>query len=695
MFGIRKSDRSFPLAARIAALAFSIVGVSAAIVTITNLLVDHSQMRAAEEQRVRDIGQTLASALTPALLAGDDMAVRTVLEAARHRPPARFLAVYDADRRQHAFVGQPMDNLTFSAPDFRASPATIRRIDNVYVAEAKIAAGSRMLGYVRVGIMASAASSGLAPAFERTIVACGLMLLFAIPLVWLSVRSITSPLRRLAILAEQNQYAEANVESFGSGAGDEIDRLGRAMAGMAQKMEANADSIRKLAFVDSLTNLPNRARLVREVDMSLAERVSDEAPGILFFIEIERFGRALQSLPRGAGDEILQRAANILTAINNAVDPDRAQNGGKSPLVARVGEHRFAVWLPEIVSKPDAAKRIQENAAALRQPFFVQGHQVSLRVSVGAAYAPDDGSAAEELVNNASAALTHAIQDGGGRARMFGPAMNARTNQRVVIESEMRAGIARGEFIAFFQPKIDLASGEVVGAEALARWRNNKGQLISPADFIPIAEETGLIGAIGDAILSDACKTAATWPDILGSRLRLAVNVSPVQFEDNRFAEKIISTLEATRFAADLLEIEITESVAVDDPQRVAQLTAPLKDRGVRLAIDDFGSGHSNLVALTRLPFDVFKIDQQFTKALGKDLHTPAIIEMILALAASLNYETVAEGVETARQAAFLRRRGCTLGQGFLYAKPLPPDQFVTFLREWDQNRENPSRAIA
>lgn len=168
-----------------------------------------------------------------------------------------------------------------------------------------------------------------------------------------------------------------------------------------------------------------------------------------------------------------------------------------------------------------------------------------------------------------------------------------------------------------------------------------------------------------------------------------------MQFEDNRFAEKIISTLEATRFAADLLEIEITESVAVDDPQRVAQLTAPLKDRGVRLAIDDFGSGHSNLVALTRLPFDVFKIDQQFTRALGKDLHTPAIIEMILALAASLNYETVAEGVETARQAAFLRRRGCTLGQGFLYAKPLPPEQFVTFLREWDQNRENPQRAIA
>jgi EAL domain-containing protein (putative c-di-GMP-specific phosphodiesterase class I) len=229
---------------------------------------------------------------------------------------------------------------------------------------------------------------------------------------------------------------------------------------------------------------------------------------------------------------------------------------------------------------------------------------------------------------------------------------------------------------------VNLETGELIGAEALARWRRSDGSVVSPGVFVPIAEELGLISKLGYCVMRDACFAAAEWNKTNGP-LRIAVNVSPYQFAEPDFIANVQLALDESGLSPELLEMEITESAAVEDPEKVARTMWPLRNRGVRLAIDDFGTGHSNFRSITRLPFDVFKIDQQFIRALSTDPHAPAIVEMILAMAEALGLETVAEGVETKEQADFLVRRACTIGQGYYYSPPLPSSEFDAFVRSW------------
>jgi EAL domain-containing protein (putative c-di-GMP-specific phosphodiesterase class I) len=242
-----------------------------------------------------------------------------------------------------------------------------------------------------------------------------------------------------------------------------------------------------------------------------------------------------------------------------------------------------------------------------------------------------------------------------------------------------------------FQPKVRLETGELVGAEALARWRRPDGAVVSPGVFVPIAEELGLIGKLGRSVMRDACIAAAGW-NKKGIVASIAVNVSPHQFDEPDFIQSVYQVLDESGLDPELLELEITETAAVSDPDRVARIMWPLRNRGVRLAIDDFGTGHSNFASITRLPFDVFKIDQQFVRALNTDPHAPAIVEMILAMAEALGQETVAEGVETHEQADFLLRRACTIGQGYYYSPPLPAEEFDLFVRSW---RPRPAKRYA
>jgi EAL domain-containing protein (putative c-di-GMP-specific phosphodiesterase class I) len=309
-------------------------------------------------------------------------------------------------------------------------------------------------------------------------------------------------------------------------------------------------------------------------------------------------------------------------------------------------------------------------------------------VAVGAAFGPRDGHKAAELLKHADLALKAAKREPEGKARFFTRQMNRTAMERLQLESDLRAGLERGEIFAYFQPKIDLATNQLVGVEALARWRRGD-RIVSPGVFIELAEEIGLIDKIGEAVLEDACKAAANWRRH-GLACKMAVNVSPKQFERGGLSDKILETLRRTSLPPGQLELEITESMAVSDPQRVSDMMRPLRQLGVRLAIDDFGAGHSNLVTLTKLPFDVFKIDQQFVRALHEDGSAPAIVEMILAMASAMHLETVAEGVETMAQADFLRRRGCTLGQGYLFSPPLPADELLAFALDWAARQTGP-----
>jgi EAL domain-containing protein (putative c-di-GMP-specific phosphodiesterase class I) len=296
------------------------------------------------------------------------------------------------------------------------------------------------------------------------------------------------------------------------------------------------------------------------------------------------------------------------------------------------------------------------------------------------AMAPRDGRDADSVIRHARMALG-AAQTAPARLKVFTPSLDREAVARITLEREMRGALERNEFRAYFQPKINLATGRIEACEALARWIRPDRTIISPGRFIPVAEESGLIGALSDAIMREACWKAAAWARA-GRPAKVAVNVSALQFRADKFADQVLRIVHHAGLAPSQLELEITESVVMEDPDRALHVIRPLKDAGVRLAIDDFGCGHSSLAALSKLPFDVIKIDQQFIRALERgDPQSAAIVEMILALARTLNMEVVAEGVERREDVEFVAARGCHWVQGFLFGAAVSAPEFGEMLR--------------
>jgi len=364
---------------------------------------------------------------------------------------------------------------------------------------------------------------------------------------------------------------------------------------------------------------------------------------------------------------------------------------GEGLFIGRLGPDQFGIIAPG--GDLAAVKAFMAAADhAISETMTIEGQAMRVTAAFGAAAAPADALTAQDLLKQAELALKEAKNSQGVRRAFFDARLLEKARELARLESDLRHGLENNEFIAVFQPKVHLETGELVGAEALARWRRPDGKVVSPGVFVPIAEDIGMISKLGHCVLRDACFAAARWNKTATSPLKIAVNVSPHQFNDPEFVPSVYQALDDSHLDPKLLELEITESAAVVDPDRVARIMWPLRSRGVRLAIDDFGTGHSNFASITRLPFDVFKIDQQFIRALKTDPHAPAIVEMILAMAEALGQETVAEGVETREQADFLVRRACTIGQGYYYSPPLPADEFDAFVRSW---RPRPAERFA
>ncbi len=496
---------------------------------------------------------------------------------------------------------------------------------------------------------------------------------------------MTEPLRELTSFAQQT-----NLKRLGARidvrTGDELEHLARAYNRMMQRLDGSMKRIQQLAFVDTVTELPNRERFRQLTDEAARTNAPSQRIGAVISLDVDKFLSVQETLGQVAGEELLGLVAERLAASVRASDRIiRLQTCAARPaLLARTGNSEFAVLVPDTNDATDAGRFAQLVAAGMRQPFELSGHRLVLGASAGIAVFPHDGETGEEVLRSADLALSHARNGGRGRSVFFTRKMNQAALEKLVLENEIREGIGNGQFVSFFQPKIDLGTGRIHGCEALVRWNHPVHGLVSPDRFIEAAEETGLISAMGEAILRDATRKAADWLK-RGIAIRVAVNVSAPQFNDDSFTERVLAALADSGLPPSLFELEITESIAMSDPDRVMRLLEPLRARGIRIAIDDFGTGHSNLASLSRLPFDVFKIDQSFVHALGKDQHAPALIETIIAMAGSLNYETVAEGVETQEQAAFLKRRGATLGQGYLFGKPMPANKFEEHARAWAQ----------
>ncbi len=559
---------------------------------------------------------------------------------------------------------------------------TVLQSQNGIVLAQPVFSNGMLVGYFAIEYPFSALPNTWLRTLMWSLATGALICALCIPLVLLLVHRVTDPLYRLIDFTSgiNAGHLSSRVDLK---AGNEFDLLGESFNKMMQRMENTMRHIQKLAFVDSVTDLPNRERFLRVLNKSLQDRTDDCFTAVII-LNVDRFRWVNETLGPQKGDEALSligmRIRKALVAADKAVRLTDAQQ--QPSMVARLSGDEFAVVVPNIDAKSDITRLMQMVISSMRQPLEIGGQAITLGLTGGVALAPIHGMKGEDLVKNADLALKEARRAGRSKARFYSTKLNKIAMDRLHLEADLRRGIERDEFIPYFQAKVDFKTGQISGAEALVRWQREDGDIISPGIFIPMAEQLGLISRIGESVLKQACVQATRWMKA-GHDCKVAVNVSPLQFEEANFSEKVLSSIRDAGLPPGRLELEITETMAVADTDRVSEIMRPLRAMGVRLAIDDFGAGHSNLVTLTKLPFDVFKIDQQFVSALHSDSQAPAVVEMILAMAETMGLETVAEGVETPSQSDFLRRRGCTLAQGYLYAKPIPPDEFMKFLENW------------
>ena len=417
-----------------------------------------------------------------------------------------------------------------------------------------------------------------------------------------------------------------------------------------------AEKIAHMAHFDALTDLPNRALFREQIEREL-EKVASGEQFALLYIDVDEFKGINDSLGHHVGDELLKAIAGRIRACLKPGD-----------LIARLGGDEFAVIQTKIESSADVLSFVTRIHEAIRRPYHCLGHQLSTDASIGIALAPQDGNDLDQLIKNADLAMYGAKAEGRRTYRFFVPAMDASAKARLTMEQDLRQALVDGGFELHYQPLVNLHSGEVSGCEALLRWRHLERGMISPAEFIPIAEDTGLINELGDWVLRTACNEAATWP----AHVRLAVNVSPVQLKCDTLALKIAGALAASGLEPRRLELEITEAVLIRDDEAALSILHQLRSIGVRIALDDFGTGYSSLSYLKRFPFDKIKIDRCFVADIADASGAPVIVQAVVNIAAASNMTTVAEGVETEAQREMLRALGCTEMQGYLFSKPKP-----------------------
>ena len=349
---------------------------------------------------------------------------------------------------------------------------------------------------------------------------------------------------------------------------------------------------------------------------------------------------------------------------------------------SRLGGDEFAIILTtsvEPIGVTSLASRIIESLSA---PYNIAGHKVIIGTSVGIALAPEDGTTPDDLLKNADLALYRAKSDGRGVYRFFEPGMDAKVQARRAMELDLRKALENEEFELFYQPLVNLADREIVAFEALLRWRHPERGLISPLEFIPLAEEIGLIVPIGAWVLKQACARAVTWPD----HIKVSVNLSPVQFKSNTLVLNVMSALNASELDPKRLELEITETVMLHDTEGTLATLMRLRELGVSISMDDFGTGYSSLSYLRKFPFDKIKIDQSFVRSLSGEDESAAIVRAVTGLGRSLGMTTTAEGVETTDQLEMLRKEGCAEVQGFLFSAPVPGDEIAALLERLNRS---------
>src|SRR6187399_895112 len=439
------------------------------------------------------------------------------------------------------------------------------------------------------------------------------------------------------------------------------------------------ERITHLAHYDALTDLPNRTLFHERLKRELSHVVPGRQLAVLY-IDIDEFKSVNDSLGHMIGDQLLKSVAASLAGCTRRTD-----------FVARLGGDEFAIVQTGIDDLDDVMMLVSRIFQAIRTPYQCLGHQVTTDASIGIALAPRDGSDIDQILKNADLAMYAAKAAGRRTYRFFETDMEAKVRARHGLEMDLRQALVDGGFEVYYQPCLDLQTNAITGCEALVRWRHPQRGMISPAEFIPLAEDTGLINQLGEWVLTTACKEATSWP----GHVRLAVNVSPVQFRSGTLALKVMTTLADTGLAASRLELEITEAVLIRDDEAALAVLHDLRAIGVRIALDDFGTGYSSLSYLQRFPFDKIKIDRCFITDIAEPGGSSCIVQAVVNIAAERHMTTTAEGVETAQQRDLLRELGCAEMQGYLFSPPKPAAEIRPMLLADRQGGDaaQPSRA--
>ena len=465
---------------------------------------------------------------------------------------------------------------------------------------------------------------------------------------------------------------------------ESMPKLATAVDSLFAEVRASIENAHALGMYDPVTSLPNRLHFRAEADKLLAARAPD-ARAAMLFVDLDRFKNVNDSLGHARGDQLLIMVANRLRVV---VTAEVGEGPVSRPLLARLAGDEFTIFFPEIHDSSDAERVGRRIALAISEPFELHGHSVDIGASVGVAVCPDHGVAIEALMRAADIAMYRAKRQGGGRYCLFSEELAAEHQRKIDTEAALGEALQRGEFLLALQPQLSFATGEVSGAEALLRWNHPRDGLRLPGTFIPIAEQTGIIADIGDWVAAEVASMLAEW-QAQGTNRRISFNVSPRQLDRADFLPRLRTTFADAGVPLSLVELEFTETAAMECSQSALDEIADLRSEGLTIAIDDFGTGYSNIARLRSMPLDRVKLDQSLIADIETSEHARVIVQAVIQLIKGVGAEVVAEAVENVAQADILRAMGCDTVQGFVFAGPMYEEEFVSWTRNADRGSQS------